>query len=154
MKEQRYVRDVMITKFTSFRADMDVYAAIKTIIDKGLMGAPVVDANDKLIGVFSEKDAFKVMANWTFEMGNETGGTVGIHMTTEVTTVDADVDLASLVSMFLSSWFRGLPVSKDGVLVGLVSRRDVLKGMDQLAKKENSERFAQDKYAASIPGIT
>ena len=56
---QLTVRDVMETNFISLRKDMDIYEAIALIIDKGLMGAPVVE-NNMIVGVFSEKDCFRV----------------------------------------------------------------------------------------------
>ena len=152
-KEQKRVRDVMITNFVSLRPDVDIYRGIEIIVDKGLMGAPVVEHN-KLVGVFSEKDAFRVMANWAFEVDNEIGGTVGDHMTRDVVTIDAGTQIASLTSKFLQHFFRGLPVVDDGELVGLVSRRDILKALMQMGKEEVCERFASDRYASGIPGIT
>ena len=98
------VRDVMETNFESLRKDMDIYEAIQLIISKGLMGAPVVE-NNKLVGVFSEKDCFRVLSNWTFQMSNETGGTVEHYMTTEVLTLDASTGLSTVVSKFLSHFY-------------------------------------------------
>ena len=56
------VRDVMDKNFTVLRKEMDIYEAIQMIIKKELMGAPVVE-NNKLVGVFSEKDCFRVLSN-------------------------------------------------------------------------------------------
>jgi len=146
------VRDVMQTNFVSLKAEMDIYEAIKIIIDKGLMGAPVVE-DGKLIGVFSEKDCFRVLANWTFQMSNETGGTVAHYMTTEVVTLEADTDLSSVVSKFLSHYYRGLPVVEDGDLVGLISRRDILKTMMKAEDAQRTANYPDSKYGSNVPEI-
>ena len=149
---QLTVRDVMETRFVSLRKDMDIYEAIELIIDKELMGAPVVE-NNVIVGVFSEKDCFRVLSNWTFQMSNPTGGTVEHYMTREILTVDAGTSLASVVSKFLSQFYRGLPVEENGQLVGLISRRDILKTMMRI---ENDKRTAQNpdsKYGSQLPEL-
>ena len=146
------VRDVMETNFVSLKPDMDIYEAIKLIINKGLMGAPVLE-DKKLVGVFSEKDCFRVLANWTFQMSNETGGTVRNHMTKEVLTLDADTSLSSVVSKFLSHFYRGLPVVDKGALVGLISRRDILKVMMKSEDETRTANYPDSKYGSQVPGL-
>jgi len=146
------VRDVMETNFVSIRKDMDIYEAIQLIISKGLMGAPVVE-NNKLIGVFSEKDCFRVLSNWTFQMSNETGGTVENYMTSDVLTVDASTSLSSVVSKFLSHFYRGLPVVDNGELVGLISRRDILKTMMKIENDKRTACYPDAKYGSQIPEL-
>ena len=146
------VRDVMDTHFTSLRPDMDIYEAINIILHKGLMGAPVIE-NKKLVGVFSEKDCFRVLANWTFQMSNETGGTVGNHMTQDVVTLEASTDLASVVSKFLSHYYRGLPVVDEGQLVGLISRRNILDVMMKNEAATRTANYPDAKYGSNIPGL-
>ena len=146
------VRDVMQTNFVSLKENMDIYEAITLIIDKGLMGAPVIE-DGKLVGVFSEKDCFRVLANWTFQMSNETGGTVGHYMTREVVMLEAKTDLSSVVSKFLSHYYRGLPVVEDGKLVGLISRRDILKSMMKAEDAERTANYPDSKYASNIPEL-
>ena len=146
------VRDVMQTSFVALKPDMDIYEAIKLILAKGLMGAPVVQ-DGKLLGVFSEKDCFRVLANWTFQMSNETGGTVANHMTQEVVTLDAATDISTVVSKFLSHYYRGLPVVENGELVGLISRRDILKSMMQAEDAERTANYPDSKDGSNVPGL-
>jgi len=142
----------MQKKFVSFQPDTDIYDAMKTLIAKGLMGAPVVEGK-KLIGVFSEKDAFKVLANWTFQISQQTGGTVQYFMTTDLVTVEADTKLSFLVGQFCQSYFRGLPVVEDGNLVGLVSRRDILKALMTIQDAERTVHYPDSKYGSNIPEL-
>ena len=46
------VRDVMETNFVTLKPDMDIYEAIKLIINKGLMGAPVIENKDANTAIF------------------------------------------------------------------------------------------------------
>jgi predicted transcriptional regulator len=149
---QLTVRDVMETRFVSLRKDMDIYEAIELIIDKGLMGAPVVE-NNVIVGVFSEKDCFRVLSNWTFQMSNPTGGTVEHYMTREILTVDAGTSLASVVSKFLSQFYRGLPVEENGQLVGLISRRDILKTMMRIENDKRTAQYPDSKYGSQLPEL-
>ena len=104
------VRDVMTTRYTAFRPDMDIEEAIAAILRSNLMGAPVVDGG-RLVGVLSEKDVFRVVANQVFGFGNEHGGRVSDFMTAaNLVSISPDVDLASITSKFLSHIYRGLPV--------------------------------------------
>ncbi len=146
------VRDVMQTTFVSLKPDMDIYEAVKLIIAKGLMGAPVVH-DGALVGVFSEKDCFRVLANWTFQMSNETGGSVSNYMTKDVVTLEAATDLSSVVSKFLSHYYRGLPVVEEGKLVGLISRRDILRSMIQAEDAERTANYPDSKYGSNVPEL-
>ena len=147
------VRDVMEKDYTSLRKDMDIYEAIQLVISKGLMGAPVVE-NNKLIGVFSEKDCFRVLANWTFQMANETGGCVEHYMTTDVVTIDASTDLSTMVSKFLSHYYRGLPVVDGDEIVGLISRRDILKAMMKIEDEKRTAHYPDAKYGSQVPELS
>ena len=146
------VRDVMQSKFVSVQADMDIYKAIQTILNKGLMGVPVVEGN-KLIGVFSEKDCFKILANWTFQMSQQTGGIVQHYMTTDILTVEASASLSAVAGEFLTHFYRGLPVVDEGDLVGLVSRRDILKAMLAEQNSQRTANYPDSKYGSNIPEL-
>eukprot|EP00611_Tribonema_gayanum_P006159 TRINITY_DN15455_c0_g1_i1.p1 TRINITY_DN15455_c0_g1~~TRINITY_DN15455_c0_g1_i1.p1 ORF type:complete len:174 (+),score=7.64 TRINITY_DN15455_c0_g1_i1:45-524(+) len=54
------VRDYMTTKLVTFRPDMEVMHAVHTLVEKGISGAPVVDAKGNLVGVLSQRDCLEV----------------------------------------------------------------------------------------------
>lgn len=147
------IRDVMQTNFTALEPDTDIYTAIKIIISKDLMGVPVVSGSH-LVGVFSEKDCFRVLSNWVFQMSNETGGTIDKFMTKDVITIQADMNISILISKFLTHYYRGLPVVDGDKLVGLVSRRDILKALMQIEEEQRTSGYPDSKYGNNIPGIT
>ncbi|HEX4872616.1 MAG TPA: CBS domain-containing protein, partial [Nevskiaceae bacterium] len=54
------VRDYMATRLVTFSPDMEVMAATHQLVKTGHSGAPVVDAEGRLVGMLSERDCLKV----------------------------------------------------------------------------------------------
>jgi len=120
----RTVADIMATRLITFTPDTDIHEAIRILLDKRISGAPVVDAEGRLVGVLSKKDCLKVVFSTQYH--DDWGGPVRDFMSAPVETLDADLDIVSAAQAFLKSNFRRFPVLRDGRLVGQVSRYDVL----------------------------
>lgn len=126
------VKDYMSGKLVSFSPATDVLDAIHELVTHGIAGAPVVDDQGELIGMLSELDCMKVALQAGYH--DQWGGPVSEYMTTETQTVDADMSIVDLAERFLDSGFRRFPVVKDHRLVGQISRRDVLRALQTLAR--------------------
>ena len=50
-------RDIMVKRLITLSPDMDVFKAIDLLLKHRISGAPVVDENNMLIGIFSERTA-------------------------------------------------------------------------------------------------
>lgn len=124
------VRDYMSTKLVTFTPDMEVMRAVNLLVQHGIAGAPVVDKSGKLVGMFSERDCLNVAL--VASQDTCIAGPVSQFMSTKVVTVDPDMNLTQLASMFLSQSFRRYPVLEDGKLVGQISRSDVMRAINQL----------------------
>ncbi len=118
-------RDFMITKLVTLRPEMDVMKAVQLLLKNRISGAPVVDQDNKYLGVFSEKCSMNVLLDAAYEQlpSNE----VRVFMDTEARTIKPDTHLLSIAQVFLLTYSRRLPVLEEGRLVGQVSRRDVLR---------------------------
>lgn len=125
----RTVADIMVSRLVTFAPDMNIHEAIRILLDKRLSGAPVVDATGALVGMLSKKDCLRVV--FSSQYYDDWGGPVRDYMSTSVETLDADLDLVSAVEHFLGSNFRRFPVLRDGKLVGLVSRYDILQALTE-----------------------
>ena len=121
----RTVADIMATGLVTFRPDTNIHEAIRTLLDRRLSGAPVVDEDGALVGVLSKKDCLKITFSSRYH--DDWGGPVSGFMSTSLETLDAEMDLVSAAQVFLDSHFRRFPVLRDGKLVGQVSRHDILK---------------------------
>lgn len=125
MSKPKLVRDFMTTQLFTLPPAMPIFQAIGLLIKHRVSGAPVVDAGNKLLGVLSEKDCLAVFANEAF-YSETAGGEVADYMSTGVQIIDPDDEIFKAADIFLKHSFRRLPVVDDGVLVGQISRRDVL----------------------------
>lgn len=121
----------MATQLLKLSPDDDIYDAIDALLRRKFSGAPVVDGKGALVGILSEKDCLRLLADAS--MHELPGGKVGDYMTRDVVTVLPETDIFSLAGYFLHRNFRRLPVvTAKGELVGQISRRDVLKGIQQM----------------------
>ena len=121
------VKNYMTTDLITLKDEMDVYFAIGLLLKNNISGAPVIDNNNNLSGILSEKDCLRVFANGSFH--NMPGGEVSRFMTKVVATVEPNTDLFSVADIFLKHNYRRMPVIKGKKLVGQISRRDVLRAI-------------------------
>jgi CBS domain-containing protein len=127
----------MTDTLLTFTPETDLNVAIDGLVSRGFSGAPVVENGQRgtgstLVGILSEKDCLRLVSNeaWFSLNGHELPtGTVGDYMTRDVRTVSPSTDLMTLAHLFIQNPFRRLPVVDDDVLVGLVTRRNVLQGI-------------------------
>jgi predicted transcriptional regulator len=80
----------------------------------------VIDDDRRVLGVITEYDLLQSIGNLQLT------GQVADFMSSNVTTVSEDVPLVELARIFISTRVRRLPVTSDGKLVGVISRRDLI----------------------------
>lgn len=127
MTDRPKIADYMAKDLIVLRPEMEINSAMVVLLDKRISGAPVVDTKGQLIGVLSKKDCLRAALNSNYYQ--EWGGSVADYMTTDVQTLDADMELVEAVERFLASHFRRFPVLDNGRLAGQISRADVLRGL-------------------------
>ncbi len=129
---QLTARDFMTKRLVTLRPEMDVILAVQRLLKNRISGAPVVDADGKYLGVFSEKCAMQVLLDAAYEQlpSNQ----VRLFMDTDAQTIEPDTQLLSIAQVFLLTSYRRLPVLEGGRLVGQVSRRDVMRASLDLLK--------------------
>ncbi|MFT4841282.1 MAG: CBS domain-containing protein [Planctomycetota bacterium] len=111
------------------RHDCLVLDAVDNLIQRGFSGAPVID-RDRLVGVFSERDALTSIAAAYYEQ--EPPGTVAQHMRRDFAVVAPHADIFEVASVFRDQPIRRVPVVDiDRRLLGIISRGDVLKALRQ-----------------------
>lgn len=123
--------EIMVKRLVTLHREMDVFKGIEVLIKNKISGAPVVDSEQKLLGVFSEKGCMQVLIDAAYE-GLPTNQ-LGAFMDDEPHTVTPETELLVMAQIFLLTTRRRLPViSKEGKLVGQVSRRDVIAAASKL----------------------
>ena len=128
------VADYMTRRLITLSPGQSVNDAIRVLLENGISGAPVVEG-DRLAGIFSESDCLKGAIHSGYH-GTEIG-TVAEFMSTNVQTLEASDSVLTAADIFLREHRRRLPVMEDGKLVGQISRRDVLRAMNDFAEKSS-----------------
>ena len=77
------------------------------------------------LGVFSEKCSMQVLLDAAYDQ--LPSNNVRMFMDTDAMTIESDTQLLSMAQVFLLTNYRRLPVLEGGVLIGQVSRRDVMR---------------------------
>ena len=121
------VRECMARKLLTLKSDTEILDAVAFLLKHKISGAPVVDNDKHLVGVISEKDCLNLLAKGV--RGNVPHGSIAEFMTTEVETISPDMDLYYAAGLFLKRNYRRFPVVEDSVLVGQISRRDILRAI-------------------------
>ena len=103
--------DIMTRSVVTLLLTSDIYDAVRTLLKHKISGAPVVDENQKLVGVLSEKDCLKVLVGAALEGLPE--GRVSDYMTRDVETIGPSSSLYEVVHRFISRPYRRLPVVDD-----------------------------------------
>lgn len=115
---------IMTEELVTIRPEASIKEAIELLLNESISGLPVVDHEGRLVGVISE---FAMLAMvYDHEVQNQS---VGHHMTREVITVDYDDPISRIADLCIVHRVRRLPVMKNGRLVGLIARRDVLRAL-------------------------
>lgn len=130
MNRAATARDYMSTKLVTFTPDLEIHRAIKVLLKRRISGAPVLDAEGRLVGIISKKDCLKVAFSASYH--KDWGGRVLEYMSRDVETVEAETDIVEVAQRFLKGPYRRFPVMAGNRLVGQISRHDVLKALEDL----------------------
>jgi CBS domain-containing protein len=150
------VSKVMAENPVILRDDMPVKEAVQLLLEKDISGVPVVDKNGKLVGVLSESDliwkgagapqdhfiipplfigiadAFVYLRDnkqFEEECHKILAKTVREAMTVNVVSISSTESMSSAAKLMLQKKVNRLPVVDGGVVVGVITRHDILKGM-------------------------
>jgi CBS domain-containing protein len=120
--------DVMTSPVITLRPDAPVQAAAALLCSHGFTAAPVVDATGAIVGIASEADLVRgriVPDGWV--VPPQPDPTVQDVMSPAPSAMRPEDDLADVVALMLDAGRRSVPIVADGKLVGIVTRRDVLR---------------------------
>jgi CBS domain-containing protein len=130
-------RDVMTREVVTVGSESLVKRAAEAMAGRGLAALPVVD-DGRLVGIIAEADVLRDRLppdpRLHLRRADATApGTapplVGGVMTVDVRSVDASADVADVAGLFVDEHLRSVPVLEDGRMVGIVSRRDLLRSL-------------------------
>lgn len=141
-------KEIMTKEVISVKSQDLVEDVIKILMEKNISGVPVVDDEERVIGIVTEGDLiyrskklriptfFSILDGYVFLESTKTiekqlkkmvGYRVEDVMTTEVITVDDDQTVEEVATIMTKEKINRVPVIKDNRLVGIISRRDIIR---------------------------
>ena len=173
-----HVGDVMVRAVSSVTPDTPLAEVVELLVRRNVKGVPVTDARQHVVGLITGGDLLgrgdlDLRLSIQQELGADTlrERLAGLArspksardiMTHPVHTVEADVDLAAAVRLMVARRVKRLPVvNRQGQLVGIVARADVLRAIAALpAAPEEVEpataahaRTVGDAVTAGVPVV-
>jgi len=122
--QAKLVRDVMRPAADALHRKMTLDKVSDHLTKRALTGAPVVDEQGLLIGYVSEFDCLKHLTQASYHCDKTTS--VEDIMTFEPIKAAPDVTIIDLATKFNEQKVNVMPIVENDVLVGLVSRGDVM----------------------------
>jgi len=115
-------KDVMTKEVVTIAPDATLADAIELLVARGISGLPVLNSDKKVIGIISEKDILNI-----FSSGNLHITKVEDVMTKRVISFSSDTDVDKIALCISENKFRRVPIIDNGKLVGIISRRNIIK---------------------------
>ena len=117
-------RSIMTDNVVTIDKNSSIQEAIELLLLQRISGLPVTDNEGQLIGIVTE---FALLAiAYDKKVVNDT---IGQHMTIDLLTVSPDDPINKVADLCLVHRVRRVPVVENGRLLGLISRRDVLRAL-------------------------
>ena len=150
-------REIMTHPVVTVHTDTPVQRAAKLLAQYGITSLPVVDEEDHVVGIVSEGDLIRDRMphdprSHVLPAPHEQpdpSRLVRQVMTETVVCVNHDADTADLAELMLVNNVRAVPIVDGSQLVGIVSRRDLLRTLvrdDDAITAEVQQRL--DDYAS------
>ena len=117
------VKNIMTTDIISVHVETPVIEALHLLSEKQVSGLPVIDSNNDVVGILSEKDVLQILIDKSLN-GKKL---VGDYMSRDVVSFTEDDNAIEICKFFVKSHIRRVPIVREGKLVGIVSRRDIVK---------------------------
>jgi len=119
------LKDILETKpyeIVTVHENCSIADAIKTMSERNVSSVLVVDKDNALVGIFTERDIVRcVTENISFE--NETIRNV---MRRDVTTFDPSTEISAVIATALRKKIRHLPIVEGNKIVGMITFRDLI----------------------------
>lgn len=143
-------KDIMQRDVRTVGPDATVEEVAAILAEAGYTGLPVVDDDNRVIGIVTEADLlvrakrlnlprfFPFLGGVIFlenprrfeeELRKATAVRVGEIMTTDVVTVTEDTPIQDVATLMVERRINRVPVVRDGRLVGLITRDDIIRAI-------------------------
>ena len=124
------IKDYMNHRPVFFKGSENIIEAVERLLQSSSTGGPVIDENKKVIGFLSEQDCIKAMLSSTYHSGVTSENVSEVMHKNVITKKPLDSILQVAEDMTLEKPKVYPVVDEDNVLVGAITRSDVLRALD------------------------
>ncbi len=164
--------DIMTAKVVTVSFDTEVEDIARMLLERRISAVPVVDENDHILGIVSEGDLLRRPEieterhrSWWLRLLADKeeraedyvkshGRRADQVMTREVITVTEDAKLGDIAELLENRRIKRFPVVRDGKLVGIISRANLLHGLaahkEKIAATTSDDRSIRDRVMAVL----
>lgn len=121
------VKDYMNPHVVTFEPNMSLTVALDKVTHSRFLGGPVIDEHTHVVGFLSEQDLLDQLVNIGYHC--QDSHVVADCMYKEVLSVSSNTSILELADLMKSGKPKVYPVIDNGVLVGIISRREVLEAL-------------------------
>ncbi|MDD2586595.1 MAG: CBS domain-containing protein [Syntrophomonadaceae bacterium] len=143
-------KDIMTRDVITVTPEERVEKVVALLVDNKISGIPVVDADRKVVGIITEKDLMVKASElrvpfyvtlfdsiiflenpirFNNELKKYTASRVKDAMTKKVLVVEEDTPVNEIVTILQNKKVNRVPVVRNGKLVGIITRNDILKSL-------------------------
>jgi acetoin utilization protein AcuB len=131
----RYVYEIMSEDIDTLQETDTLDEAKRKFRTKRYRHIPIINSSDRLVGVFSDRDMLRVIADEI-----PLPSLIRNHMVAKILTADPDTEIREAAHVMISEKIGCLPVvNKEHHILGMITRSDILKS---IARKPPLELFA------------
>ena len=168
-----HATDIMTREVITVDENATVPEAAKLLAEHGISAVPVVDQHKRVIGIVSEGDLMhraetgtERRRSWWLEMMSSTNQLAGEYikshsgkvkdvMTCGVLSVTEETPVADIAVLLETKRIKRVPVLRDGSLVGIVSRANLVRALAMTVNatadgSEADDRSIRDKLLAEL----
>jgi CBS-domain-containing membrane protein len=164
-------KDIMTSPVITVTPDSDIRETAQRLLEHRISAVPVVDKAGRLVGIISESDLMRRedagtgrQASWWLSLFSDPERQMRAYvkshslrvadvMTANVVTVEEDTPVDEVADLLGRKGIKRVPVMRNGGVVGIVSRADLLRGL--IARRASREASADDRAikAAVLKGF-
>jgi CBS domain-containing protein len=151
-------KDIMTKDLATVQPDASIREAARLMTERRLSGLPVVTADGRAIGILTASDLLHRIETGTDrrpswfssffarpdelarQYAKDHGRKVHEVMSRHVVSVLEDASLSEVADVLDRNGFKRVPVTRDGVLVGIISRGDLVRVLSQTSLSKTAPK--------------
>jgi CBS domain-containing protein len=161
-------KDVMTDGVVCLHVSASVFEAAELMVGAGVSAVPVIDGEGKVVGIVSEADLMRraeigttARKSWlsrflasdaasAHQFVQSHSRRVAEVMTKEVVTAAEDTELGKLAELMETHGIKRIPIVRDGEVLGIVSRADLLRALLSQEPEGEADRPSDDELRRTV----